>query len=51
VMPFECFPVASLGRALVLVAIAYGASQVRMLVTQKVAESYVQALERQLGYA
>ncbi|TMH41281.1 MAG: 4Fe-4S dicluster domain-containing protein [Betaproteobacteria bacterium] len=51
VIPFECFHVASIGIDLVLGAIAYGASQVRILVTEKVAESYVQALERQLGYA
>ncbi|HUQ76262.1 MAG TPA: 4Fe-4S binding protein [Burkholderiales bacterium] len=51
VIPFECFHVASVGIDLVLSAIAYGASQVRILVTEKVAESYVQALERQLGYA
>ena len=51
VIPFECFHVASIGIDLVLGAIAFGASQVRILVTEKVAESYVQALERQLGYA
>src|SRR5205823_5288645 len=51
VISFECFHVASIGIDLVLGAIAYGASQVRILVTEKVAESYVQALERQLGYA
>jgi ferredoxin len=51
VVPFECFHVASVGMDLVLSTIAYGASQVRILVTDKVAESYVQALERQLGYA
>jgi ferredoxin len=51
VVPFECFHVASVGIDLVLGAIAYGASQVRILVTDKVAEGYVAALERQLGYA
>jgi ferredoxin len=51
VIPFECFHVASIGIDLVLGAIAYGASQVRILVTDKVADSYVAALERQLGYA
>ncbi len=51
VIPFECFHVASVGMDLVLGAIAYGASQVRILVTDKVAESYVAALERQLGFA
>ena len=51
VIPFECFHIASIGIDLVLGAIAYGASQVRILVTDKVADSYVAALERQLGYA
>lgn len=51
VIPFECFHVASVGMDLVLGAIAYGASQVRILVTEKVADGYVAALERQLTYA
>src|SRR5205085_1099373 len=51
VIPFECNHVASIGIDLVLGAISYGASQVRVLVTDKVAEAYVAALERQLGYA
>jgi ferredoxin len=51
VIPFECFHVASVGIDLVLGAIAYGASQVRVLVTDKVAQGYAAALERQLGYA
>jgi ferredoxin len=51
VIPFECFHVASIGIDLVLGAIAYGASQVRILVTDKVADTYLAALERQLGYA
>jgi ferredoxin len=51
VIPFECFHVASIGIDLALGAIAYGASQVRILVTDKVADSYAAALERQLGYA
>ena len=51
VIPFDCFHVASVGMDLVLGAIAYGASQVRILVTQKVADGYVAALERQLTYA
>ena len=51
VIPFECFHVASIGIDLVLGAIAYGASQVRILVTDKVDDGYVAALERQLGYA
>ena len=51
VIPFECFHVASIGIDLVLGAIAYGASQVRILVTDKVAQAYTAALERQMGYA
>jgi ferredoxin len=51
VIPFECFHVASIGLDLVLGAIAYGASQVRILVGEKVAEAYVAALDRQLGFA
>jgi len=51
VIPLECFHVASVGIDLVLGAIAYGASQVRVLVTDKVADAYAAALERQLGYA
>ena len=51
VIPFECFHVASVGMDLVLGAIAYGASQVRILVTEKVADGYVAALERQLSHA
>src|SRR5439155_3169535 len=50
-IPFESFHVASIGIDLVLGAIAYGASQVRVLVTEKVADGYVAALERQVGYA
>ena len=51
VIPFEVFHVASIGIDVVLGAIAYGASQVRILVTDKVADGYVAALERQLGFA
>ena len=51
VIPVECFHVASVGMDLVLGAIAYGASQVRVLLTDKVADGYVVALERQLSYA
>src|SRR5205085_10448829 len=40
-----------IGIDLVLGAIAYGASQVRVLLTEKVADGYAAALERQLGYA
>jgi ferredoxin len=51
VIPFEVFHPASVGMDLVLGALAYGASQVRVLVTETVAEGYVAALERQLAYA
>jgi len=50
-IPFECFHVASLGLDLVLGAIAYGASQVRILVTDELAEGYAAALGEQLGHA
>jgi len=51
VIPFECFHVASIGLDLALAALAYGASQVRILVTDKVADGYIAALEEQLGVA
>jgi ferredoxin len=51
VIPVECFHVASVGIDLLLGAIAYGASQVAILVTEKTAEAYVAALKRQIGYA
>jgi len=51
VIPVECFHVASIGIDLMLGAIAYGASQVAILVTEKTAESYVAALKRQMGFA
>ena len=51
VIPFECFHVASVGLDLVLGAMAYGASQVRILVTEQVADEYAAALERQLSFA
>src|SRR5258706_6716388 len=51
VIPFECFHVASIGIDHALGRIAYGADQVRLLVTDKVADAYVAALERQLGTA
>jgi ferredoxin len=51
VIPVECFHVASIGMDLLLGAIAYGASQVAILVTEKTAEAYVAALKRQIGYA
>ncbi|HYN11146.1 MAG TPA: 4Fe-4S binding protein [Burkholderiales bacterium] len=51
VIPFEVFHVASVGMDLLLGVIAYGASQVRILTTEKIAETYVAALKRQMGYA
>lgn len=51
VIPIECFHVASIGMDLMLGAMAYGASQVSILMTDKTAESYVGALKRQMGTA
>jgi ferredoxin len=51
VIPIECFHVASIGMDLMLGALAYGASQVAVLSTEKVAESYTAALARQMQYA
>jgi ferredoxin len=51
VIPIECFHVASIGMDLLLGAMAYGASQVCILKTEKTAEAYVEALKRQMGYA
>jgi ferredoxin len=50
-LPLECFHPASIGIDLMLGAIAYGASQVRVLVTDRTAEGYVAALKKQMGYA
>jgi ferredoxin len=51
VIPLEVFHVASLGIDSLLSAIAYGASQVVVLSTEKVAEGYVAALKKQMQYA
>ena len=51
VIPLECFHVASIGMDLMLGAMAYGASQISILMTDKTAEAYVAALKRQMGYA
>ena len=51
VIPIECFHAASIGMDLMLGAMAYGASQISILLTDKTAESYVGALKRQIGYA
>ena len=50
-LPLECFHPAAIGIDLLLGALAYGASQVRVLVTEKTAEAYVAALKKQMGYA
>jgi len=51
VIPVECFHVASIGMDLMLGAMAYGAAQISILVTDKTADGYVGALKRQMGYA
>jgi ferredoxin len=51
VIPVEVFHVASVGMDLLLGALAYGASQVAVLATEKVAEGYVSSLKKQMGYA
>ena len=51
VMPLECFHTASIGMDLMLGAVAYGASQVALLVTDKVSASYVGALKREMAVA
>src|SRR5262245_56482303 len=51
VIPLECFHAASIGMDLMLGALAYGASQVLVLSTDKVADGYGAALKRQMGYA
>jgi ferredoxin len=51
VVPLECFHPASVGMDLLLGAMAYGASQVVVLATDKTEESYVAALKRQMGFA
>jgi ferredoxin len=51
VIPIECFHAASIGMDLMLGAMAYGASQVMVLSTGKVAEGYLAALRKQMGYA
>jgi ferredoxin len=51
VIPFEVFHVASTGIDLLLGAVAYGASQVIALSTDKVAEGYIAALRAQMQHA
>jgi ferredoxin len=51
VMPLESFHIASIGMDLLLGAICYGASQVRVLVTGREAGGYVAALKEQMSFA
>jgi len=51
VIPLECFHTASVGMDLLLGAMAYGASQVVVLSTDKTGEGYVAALKKQMGFA
>ena len=51
VIPIDCFHVASIGIDLMLGAMAYGASQVLVLATEKTAPGYLEATKRQMGYA
>ena len=50
-IPLECFHVASIGIDMLLGALAYGASQVALLATEKTAPQYVEALQTQMRYA
>src|SRR6185436_15117549 len=51
VIPLECFHVGSVGIDLFLGALAYGASQVRVLATGREGDGYLAALRQQIGYA
>jgi ferredoxin len=51
VLPLECFHAASVGMDLLLGALAYGASQARVLATGREADSYLAALRQQMGFA
>ena len=51
VIPFECFHVASVGIDFLLGALAFGASQVRVLATGREADGYLAALRQQMGFA
>ena len=50
VIPVEVFHVASIGIDVMLGALAYGASQVAVLSSDKVSPAYVEATKRQMGY-
>jgi ferredoxin len=51
VIPVECFHTASIGMDLMLGALAYGASQVCLLTTDRTADTYSAALAKQAGFA
>ena len=51
VIPLEVFHVASVGMDVLLGALAYGASQVVVLTSEKTADEYVAALKKQMGFA
>lgn len=51
VIPVEVFHVASVGMDTLLGALAYGASQVAVLSTEKVAPGYIEASQRQMKHA
>jgi len=51
VIPVECFHAASIGIDLMLGALAWGASQVRVLTTERTADTYTTALAGQMGFA
>ena len=51
VIPFESFHVASIGIDLLLGAICYGASQVRVMVTGRDTGGYIAALKEQMTFA
>jgi ferredoxin len=51
VIPVECFHIASIGIDLMLGTIAYGASQVCLVTTEKTADTYTAALRQQMEFA
>jgi ferredoxin len=51
VIPVECFHTASIGMDLMVGALAYGASQVCLLTTDRTADTYSAALAKQAGFA
>jgi ferredoxin len=51
VIPVECFHTAAIGIDLALGALAWGASQVCVLTTERTADTYAAALSKQMGFA